>query len=106
MRARRSPRRLSLYDCKADRRLARFRAYRIRGHHSGLGLIALPPVATVAHRRVLRPAVAHRQRLAWQRPPSFACWRCVSCALPCLVGHGLLPILTTEPCAQVTSTIV
>ena len=59
MRAMRTPRRLFLCGCKGEMRLARFRAYRIWQYHNGLGLIGLPPVATVADRLVLRPQVAH-----------------------------------------------
>jgi hypothetical protein len=59
MPATRTPRRLLLGGCKAEMRLARFRAYRIWRYRNGHVLISLPPVATVAHRIVLHPQGAH-----------------------------------------------
>jgi hypothetical protein len=71
MRAKRTPPRLFLRGCKAEMRLARFRAYRIWQYHNGLGLIALRPVATVTYRLVLGPQGPHRQGRARQ-PPRLA----------------------------------
>src|SRR6266849_6339249 len=69
---RRSPRRLSLDDCKAERRLARFGAYRSPRHQRGFGLIALPPVAIVAHRRALRQRLSSGRRSVRLRDSSCA----------------------------------
>ena len=57
----RTPRRLFLCGCKGEMRLARFRAYRIWRYHNGLGLIGLPPVATVADRLVLRGSIGESE---------------------------------------------